>query len=108
MKLNDLIEEVIGERPKFFRAPHGANTDFSKQLALEEGMVVMNWTYGFDYFPQYMDAEKLKEAMITGKGPEVEGKLLFIETGRKSVDARSGVDQRSDCRYRKRFAGPRL
>lgn len=71
LKLNDLIEEVTGERPKFFRAPHGANTEFSKQLALEEGMVVMNWTYGFDYFPEYMNAEKLKEAMITGKGPEV-------------------------------------
>lgn len=81
VKLNDLIEEVIGERPKFFRAPHGANTDFSKQLALEEGMVVMNWTYGFDYFPQYMDAEKLKEAMITGKGPEIGVNYSLLRPG---------------------------
>src|SRR5699024_3401077 len=33
VELNDLIEEIIGERPTFFRAPNGANTDYTKQLA---------------------------------------------------------------------------
>lgn len=70
ISLNDRIEEIIGERPAFFRAPHGANTDYSIQVAEEEGMTVMNWTYGYDYFEPYTNAEKLTKAMITGEGPE--------------------------------------
>lgn len=81
VELNDLIEEVIGERPRFFRAPHGVNTDFSEQLVEEEGMVLMNWTYGYDYFEPYMDAEKLAEAMITGEGPEVDVDYSLLRPG---------------------------
>ncbi|MDG5789481.1 polysaccharide deacetylase family protein [Evansella sp. AB-P1] len=65
VELNDLIEEIIGERPRFFRAPFGANTDYSRQVVEEEGMQWMNWSYGFDYFPQYVgDAEALTEIML--------------------------------------------
>lgn len=81
VKLNDLVEEIIGERPKFFRAPHGVNTDFSKQVAKEEGMLLMNWTYGYDYFDPYMDPEKLTEAMVTGKGPEVDVPYSLLRPG---------------------------
>jgi len=81
VELNDLIEEVIGERPKFFRAPHGANTDFSEELVKQEGMVMMNWTYGYDYFEPYMDKEKLTEAMITGEGPEVDVDYSLLKPG---------------------------
>lgn len=81
VKLNDLVEEITGERPKFFRAPHGVNTDFSKQVAKEEGMLLMNWTYGYDYFKPYMDAEKLTEAMVTGKGPEVDVPYSLLKPG---------------------------
>ena len=38
--VNDIVEEVTGERPVFFRAPFGVNTDFSKALAIEEGMLI--------------------------------------------------------------------
>ncbi|GAA5418006.1 hypothetical protein Pryu01_03084 [Paraliobacillus ryukyuensis] len=79
--LNDLIEEVTGERPKFFRAPHGANTDYSRQLAKEEGMVVMNWTYGYDYFAPYQDAEKLTKAMVSGEGPEAGVDYSLLKSG---------------------------
>lgn len=81
IRLSDRIEEIIGERPKFFRAPNGMNTDFSEQLVEEEGMVLMNWTYGFDYFEPYMDAEKLAEAMITGEGPEVGVSYSLLKPG---------------------------
>ncbi|WP_409253553.1 polysaccharide deacetylase family protein [Bacillus sp. SCS-153A] len=81
MKLNELITEVIGEQPKFFRAPHGANTDYVKNLVKEEGMALMNWTYGYDYFTPYMDAEKLKTAMITGEGPEVDVPYSLLKPG---------------------------
>lgn len=81
LELNQLIEEIIGEKPHFFRAPNGTNTDFAKQLVAEEGMLLMNWTYGYDYFKPYMDAEKLKEAMITGKGPEVGVDYSLLKSG---------------------------
>lgn len=81
VKLNALIEEVTGERPKFFRAPHGVNTDFSTQLAKEEGMVLMNWTYGYDYFKPYMNADKLTTAMVTGEGPEVDVPYSLLKPG---------------------------
>ncbi|WP_142826202.1 polysaccharide deacetylase family protein [Planococcus soli] len=64
LQLNDTIEQIIGEKPKFFRAPHGANTDFSKQLVKEQEMVLMNWTYGYDWEQQYQNAQSLTEIMV--------------------------------------------
>ncbi|RYG74033.1 polysaccharide deacetylase family protein [Lentibacillus lipolyticus] len=81
VSLNDKIENIIGERPQFFRAPHGKNTDYSNKLAGQEGMVTMNWTYGYDYFEPYMDAEKLTEAMVSGKGPEVDIPYSLLKPG---------------------------
>lgn len=81
VSLNDKIEKIIGERPDFFRAPNGANTAFTEQLAKDEGMVKMNWTYGYDYFEPYMDAEKLTKAMVSGKGPEVDVPYSLLKPG---------------------------
>ncbi|WP_245830922.1 polysaccharide deacetylase family protein [Sediminibacillus massiliensis] len=64
IKLNDLIEDIIGERPKFFRAPHGQNTDYSKKLAEEEGMLLMNWSYGYDWNEEYMTKEAIADIMV--------------------------------------------
>lgn len=64
LQLNETIEEIIGEKPKFFRAPHGANTDFSKQLVEEQEMVLMNWTYGYDWEQQYQNAQSLTDIML--------------------------------------------
>lgn len=81
LELSQLIEEIIGEKPKFFRAPHGDNTDFAKELVEDEGMLLMNWTYGYDYFEPYQDAEKLTEAMVTGEGPEVDVPYSLLKPG---------------------------
>lgn len=81
VRLNDKIEEIIGERPKFFRAPHGINTEDSKKIAKEEKMIVMNWSYGYDYFTPYMDKDKLIEAMVTGEGPEVDVPYSLLKPG---------------------------
>ncbi|TKD71812.1 polysaccharide deacetylase family protein [Pseudalkalibacillus hwajinpoensis] len=64
VKLNDLIEEIIGERPEFFRAPFGSNTDYSKSLAEEEGMLLMNWTYGYDWEKQYQEKNAIADIMV--------------------------------------------
>ncbi|SHM88260.1 polysaccharide deacetylase family protein [Gracilibacillus kekensis] len=81
INLNNLIEQIIGEKPKFFRAPFGENTDYAKQLVEDEGMLLMNWTYGYDYFEPYMEAEKLTEAMISGEGPEVDVTYSLLKPG---------------------------
>lgn len=64
VSLNDKIEAIIGERPKFFRAPFGANTEESLAIAKEEKMVVMNWTYGYDWEAKYQDSKALADIMV--------------------------------------------
>lgn len=81
VKVSEMVEEIIGERPKFFRAPNGANTDFTKKIAEEQGMSLMNWSYGYDYFKPYMDAEKLTKAMVTGKAPEIDIPYSLLKPG---------------------------
>jgi len=64
VQTSDLIEEITGERPRFFRAPFGQNTDYSGQVAEDEGMVLMNWTYGYDWKSEYQDPESLADIMV--------------------------------------------
>ncbi|ANU27846.1 polysaccharide deacetylase family protein [Planococcus versutus] len=63
-KVNEMVEDITGEKPKFFRAPFGSNTDFSKQLVADEEMVLMNWTYGYDWEKQYQEAQALADIMV--------------------------------------------
>ncbi|MFZ3579626.1 polysaccharide deacetylase family protein [Virgibacillus sp. DJP39] len=81
VSINNLVEEIIGQRPLFFRAPNGANTDYSKQIVQEQGMVLMNWSYGYDYFKPYMNAKKLTKAMVTGKAPEIDIPYSLLKPG---------------------------
>ncbi|MFS0751982.1 polysaccharide deacetylase family protein [Oceanobacillus sp. 1P07AA] len=81
VSVSDRIEEIIGERPKFFRAPHGMNSDHSKAVAKEENMTIMNWTYGYDYFDAYTEPQALAEAMITGEGPEAGVDYSLLKPG---------------------------
>jgi peptidoglycan/xylan/chitin deacetylase (PgdA/CDA1 family) len=64
VKLNDEIEAITGERPKFFRAPFGVNTDYARKLVKQEGMVLMNWTYGYDFMKDYMTKEAITDIMV--------------------------------------------
>ncbi|MCD5322527.1 MULTISPECIES: polysaccharide deacetylase family protein [Pontibacillus] len=64
VSLNNKIEEIIGERPKFFRAPHGVNTDYAKQVVEEEGMVLMNWSFGYDFKADYMTKDAITDIML--------------------------------------------
>ena len=64
LSVNKRVEEITGEKPRFFRAPFGSNTDFSKQLAKEEGMLVMNWTYGYDWEKDYQNPDSLADIMV--------------------------------------------
>jgi peptidoglycan/xylan/chitin deacetylase (PgdA/CDA1 family) len=75
--LNDRVEELIGERPQFFRAPFGENTEYSKRLAAEEKMLVMNWTYGYDWEKEYQSKEALADIMVNTPYLRNGGNLLM-------------------------------
>lgn len=46
LSLNELIEEVTGVRPVYFRPPFGVNSEAARQVLKEEKMQAMNWTWG--------------------------------------------------------------
>lgn len=64
LEVDEQVEEITGKKPAFFRAPFGENTDYSRQLAEDEGMTVMNWTYGYDWESQYQDSAALADIMV--------------------------------------------
>ncbi|WP_108584442.1 polysaccharide deacetylase family protein [Paenisporosarcina sp. OV554] len=67
MQVSEKVEAIIGEKPKYFRAPFGSNTDFSKALVKEQGMLLMNWTYGYDWVSEYQDAKALTGIMVNSE-----------------------------------------
>lgn len=64
VKVNDQVEDIIGKRPLFFRAPFGQNTDFSKEVIQDEQMMSMNWSYGYDWNEAYMNKDALVDVMV--------------------------------------------
>ena len=46
IKLNDLVEEITGERPQFFRPPFGVMSDFARKVIEDEHMQSFNWSLG--------------------------------------------------------------
>lgn len=69
LKTSEIVEEAIGEKPRFFRAPHGMNTDFTRQLVAEENMLLMNWSFGYDWMGEYHEPAALAD--ITLNAPEL-------------------------------------
>ncbi|MEI3614248.1 polysaccharide deacetylase family protein [Pseudogracilibacillus sp. SO30301A] len=89
-EVNRLVEEIIGEKPKFFRAPFGKNTDYSKKLAEEEGMLLMNWMYGYDWDKEYQEADALTDIMVDS--PLLgEGAILLMHDRDWTNDALSDI-----------------
>lgn len=64
VKTNQIIEEATGESPRFFRAPFGVMTDYSKELLEELGMSWMNWSFGYDWEPEYQNTAALTEITL--------------------------------------------
>lgn len=75
--LNETVEAIIGESPRFFRAPFGVNTEYSNALVEELGMVRMNWTYGYDFMQGYMEKEALADIMVNAPELNDGGNLLL-------------------------------
>lgn len=67
LQTNEMVESIIEEKPKFFRAPFGSNTDFSRAIVKNEGMLLMNWTYGYDWEKKYQNADALTDIMVNSE-----------------------------------------
>ncbi|MBM7837503.1 peptidoglycan/xylan/chitin deacetylase (PgdA/CDA1 family) [Alkalihalobacillus xiaoxiensis] len=97
--LNDKIEEITGERPRFFRAPFGVNTDYVREVVAEEEMTLMNWTYGYDWDSNYMTKEAIADIMVNapelGKG----GNLLMHDREHTSAALEDIVNGLRDKGY---------
>ncbi|UJF14753.1 polysaccharide deacetylase family protein [Jeotgalibaca sp. MA1X17-3] len=61
---NQLVEEITGEKPRFLRAPYGQYNEDTKNILDQEGMTMMNWTYGYDWVEEYMNATALADIMV--------------------------------------------
>jgi peptidoglycan/xylan/chitin deacetylase (PgdA/CDA1 family) len=44
--VQNIVKEITGEAPHFFRPPHGAGGDIGKKVAAENGMLYMTWSVG--------------------------------------------------------------
>jgi peptidoglycan/xylan/chitin deacetylase (PgdA/CDA1 family) len=44
--VQQIVEETIGERPVFFRPPHGASNEFLREYVKQQGMLFMTWSNG--------------------------------------------------------------
>lgn len=64
VKVNQVVKEIIGEQPLFFRAPNGANTTYTKQIAKEQDMILMNWSYGYDWNKEFMSKNAITDIML--------------------------------------------
>lgn len=89
-EVNRLVEEIIGEKPTFFRAPFGKNTEYSEQLVKEEGMLLMNWTYGYDWDNEYQEADALTDIMVDSPLLS-EGAILLMHDREWTNDALSDI-----------------
>ncbi|MGH2118803.1 polysaccharide deacetylase family protein [Aerococcus sp. L_32] len=73
----DIIEEVIGYRPQFFRPPHGIEIPELEEILEEENMVAMNWSYGFDWDENYSDPATLADVMVNTEFLSLGANLLM-------------------------------
>src|SRR5699024_1411126 len=77
VRVNDQVEEIIGQRPVFFRAPFGEYTDYAKDILKEEDMTFMNWSYGYDWVEEYMNKEALTDIMVNADQLRAGANLLM-------------------------------
>lgn len=66
IEVNNLVEEVTGERPAYFRPPFGIMSDYAKEVVAKEQMQRMNWSLGsLDWeYPNPEESKKVVEQVI--------------------------------------------
>ncbi len=62
-ELTEMIKDITGEPPRLFRPPFGEFDDEIGDYVHQDGMVLMGWTFGFDWEEQYTEASALADIM---------------------------------------------
>ena len=64
-RVQDILEELTGEAPKFFRPPHGAGNEYIRTRVREAGMLYMTWSNGSrDWEQGYQTPESVVEQVL--------------------------------------------
>jgi peptidoglycan/xylan/chitin deacetylase (PgdA/CDA1 family) len=60
-RLNDLIEEITGDKVKYLRPPYGAHAKnpYLNDILIEQNIQKMNWSFGYDW--QIVNPERATE-----------------------------------------------
>lgn len=65
--LSDQIEAITGERPRFFRPPYGEYDAETARICAEENLVLMTWTFGYDWREEYREVDALTEILLNNE-----------------------------------------
>jgi peptidoglycan-N-acetylglucosamine deacetylase len=83
-KTQDVIEQAVGQRPRYVRMPHGIDRPWIREVAKEQGLVLVNWTFGYDWFN--MTREVMAKSYVDQIRP---GAIILMHDGgkrQKTVD----------------------
>lgn len=56
---SDLVEEITGEKPRWFRPPFGLFNMDTYLICRDLGMQLMTWNFGYDWMEEYLDGDAL-------------------------------------------------
>lgn len=60
-----LVEEITGEKPRWFRPPFGLYNMDTILICNELEMQLINWSFGYDWMDEYLEADALAEISLT-------------------------------------------
>jgi peptidoglycan/xylan/chitin deacetylase (PgdA/CDA1 family) len=68
--VQQLVQDIIGETPVFFRPPFGSGNEYVKAKVKAEGMLYMTWSNGSrDWEKKYQQPDKLIESVMSQLHP---------------------------------------
>lgn len=81
-KVQHIVEEIIGEKPVFFRPPFGAGNAYVREKVAEEGMLYMHWSNGsLDW--EFITLDKVLESILDQLRP---GSNILMHELQHTVD----------------------
>ncbi|MBK0348894.1 polysaccharide deacetylase family protein [Aerococcaceae bacterium zg-ZJ1578] len=64
---SQIVEEITGEKPRWFRPPFGKFNMDTILICNELGMQLMTWSFGYDWMEEYQDGKALADVSLDNK-----------------------------------------
>ncbi|MBF6978570.1 polysaccharide deacetylase family protein [Aerococcaceae bacterium zg-BR22] len=61
---NRMVEEITGEKPRWFRPPFGKFNMDTILICNELGLQLMTWSFGYDWMEEYQDGQALTKISL--------------------------------------------